>query len=105
VYPDGTMAALGEGMLNHTMLLDDAAKLGLRAYVDHGRTKIEGRTGDIIKAFAAQGCDVTRDGDNSYRVDSAGQYVACILHGTKGLDANPIASTIEPTWAYSFTAV
>lgn len=52
-----------------------ATTLGLKTYTETGRIKLEAtRAGEVLKAFAALGCDCQRDGRWSwvcYRQDGA----------------------------------
>lgn len=85
-------------MLNTNQMHDDAEALGLKHYVEDGRFKVEGRLGDVMKVFAAQGCDLVNQNLKTvtsylvYRgVDHTPQnYVACI-------------GSITPDYAYGYT--
>jgi hypothetical protein len=90
--------------MNQTQLIKDAESLKLTVSTGQGRVRIEGRTGDIVKVFAAQGCDIERDGETSYKVTIGGAYVAAILHGAKGLPSPGCAGKVPQGWAYAYVA-
>lgn len=85
-------------MLNTAQMHEDAAALGLKSYVEGGRFKVEGRLGDVMKVFAAQGCDLVNHGTKtviSYAVyngptHTPEHYVASI-------------SALTPEYAYAYT--
>ena len=66
-----------------------AAALGIKAYIEAGRVKLEAkRAGDIIKAWAMAGFDVKANGGVKVKewlvIDQSGAYVACVLDGLDG---------------------
>lgn len=69
--------------ISTVQLEKDAAKLGLtfETMTVNGNVHITGRTGDVIKAFAAQGADVVKDGEHSWKVLLSGEYAGLILAG------------------------
>ena len=84
-------------LMKTTQLANDARNMGLKVEVSD-RVRVEGRLGDVIKAFAAQGCDVVRQSEHSYAVTFGGEHVAIIGHTT------PDMKNVPANYAYGYTA-
>jgi hypothetical protein len=82
-----------------TQLIQDAQAMGLQVSGANGRIRIEGRLGDVKKAFAAQGCNVVDEGCKTVR-----SFV--VFKGTERKPSTHVAcigALLGSTDAYAFT--
>jgi len=83
-------------MLNLKTLSDDAASLGLKCYLEGGRTKLEGSIAEVRRVLAAQGCDFAPFGTMSHSLYIGDAHTSETLVAVLCFDA-------ASNYAYAYT--